>query len=531
MTIQEQTDQFLEEIEKELSGAQKNKIPFSEFLEDKMDQFDYSNTSLAKKVFHKVEKKGEDTVRYAPVTRQAIGAWLKGSKPSSREIYITLGMAFSMSLDEINYQLLETYMGYGLYCKNIDDALWIALINGLFSIDEMESVKTRIEQILEEPAEPDARSMATMDLWVMLAQTRSLTQFYDLIRRYRDEFRDGAKRFGLCLDEVIEEEYGYYEKAAWFLRDIGCLHCEAQFSKIKAGKAVVTREWLLRFCIALQPGLESIEKLLKKAQMEPLGVTPAEIIIRMIAEYKADSLEDSQKIWMMIESATAALLKKGYEIEEDLCRKYDSVRELPASQKWWFSLCIGRQLLTNQRNNNSGYDKYGYCRYIMTDRVLFEDTNRYKKNAAFKKDAGAYLAQEDRQALLSSEDTRWQEVPSLFVERGFTPDDYDLEKFEEYCYMRRPRVHSPAFRMNDVYFYCALLYSLWTGKCFQKERAAAQTEEMREEFLKNGWNADEFLALFAANIEEGSVFTKDRDVAHMMEALAAAPAGERCKNE
>ena len=43
------------------------------------------------------------------------------------------------------------------------------------------------------------------------------------------------------------------------------------FSKIKAGKAVVTREWLLRFCIALQPSLESIEKLLAKAQMEPLA--------------------------------------------------------------------------------------------------------------------------------------------------------------------------------------------------------------------------------------------------------------------
>ena len=71
---------------------------------------------------------------------------------------------------------------------------------------------------------------------------------------------------------MIEEEYGYYEKAAWLLRDIGCMHCEAQFSKIKAGKAVVTREWLLRFCIALQPSLESIEKLLAKAQMEPLGI-------------------------------------------------------------------------------------------------------------------------------------------------------------------------------------------------------------------------------------------------------------------
>src|SRR5699024_6869806 len=106
--------------------------------------------------------------------RQTIGAWLKGSMPSSREIYITLGMAFEMGLEEINYVLLETYMGYGLYCKNIEDALWIALINGLFSIDEMEAVKEHIEDMLsEEQEEAEGRSLPTMDLWVMLSQAGS----------------------------------------------------------------------------------------------------------------------------------------------------------------------------------------------------------------------------------------------------------------------------------------------------------------------------------------------------------------------
>ena len=162
-------------------------------------------------------------------------------------------MAFEMNLEEINHILLETYMGYGLYCKNIDDALWIALINGLFPIDAFEDVRAHIEDILEENIQQDSRSLATMDLWVMLSEVKTLEEFYELIRSYKDEFKDGTRKFGQCLEEVIEEEYGYYDKAAWFLRDIGCLHCEAQFSKIRAGKAVVTREWLLRFCIALQP--------------------------------------------------------------------------------------------------------------------------------------------------------------------------------------------------------------------------------------------------------------------------------------
>ena len=135
-------ESFMNAIEERLAEGQKNKIPFSRFLEEKMDAFDYSNTSLAKKVFHRVEKKKEGT----------------------------LGMAFQMNLEEINHILLENYMGYGLYCKNIDDALWIALINGLFSIDSFEAVREKIEDILEENVQQDSRSLATMDLWVMLSE-------------------------------------------------------------------------------------------------------------------------------------------------------------------------------------------------------------------------------------------------------------------------------------------------------------------------------------------------------------------------
>lgn len=516
MKTQDNADRFLEEIEKRLSGAQKNRKPFSQFLEEKMDQFDYSNTSLAKKVFHRVEKKGEDVVRYVPVTRQTIGAWLKGSMPSSREIYITLGMAFEMGLEEINYVLLETYMGYGLYCKNIEDALWIALINGLFSIDEMEAVKEHIEDMLsEEQEEAEGRSLPTMDLWVMLSQAGSLEQFYNIVRMYREEFKDGTKRFGQCLEEVIEEEYGYYEKAAWLLRDIGCMHCEAQFSKIKAGKAVVTREWLLRFCIALQPSVESIEKLLAKAQMEPLGITPAEIIIEMIAKYKADSVADSQKIWMLIESVTKELREKGYEIEDDLCRKYDSVYDVPFQQKWWFSACVGHQLLENQKKKDFGYEKNGYCRYIMVDQVLFDDMNRSKKNTAFRKNAAAFMGGDTPWQEISD----WQEIPALFVERGFQPDMFDLEKFEDYCYMRRPSRFSKDFIMNDVYFYSALLYSIWTGKCFQKDFGEAEVEELREEFAANGLKADGLLRILGENLTEGAKYQEDCDIAHMMDAL------------
>ena len=79
------------------------------------------------------------------------------------------------------------------------------MINGLFSIDSFEIVREKIEDILEENVQQDSRSLATMDLWVMLSEAGTIEEFYELIRIYKDEFRDGARKFGQCLEEVIEE--------------------------------------------------------------------------------------------------------------------------------------------------------------------------------------------------------------------------------------------------------------------------------------------------------------------------------------
>ena len=59
--------------------------------------------------------------------------------------------------------------------------------------------------------------------------------------------------------------------------------------------------------------------------MEPLGITPAEVIIEMIARYKSNSVANSQEIWIMIESASERLRQKGNENQEELCRKYKSL--------------------------------------------------------------------------------------------------------------------------------------------------------------------------------------------------------------
>ena len=81
--------------------------------------------------------------------------------------------------------------------------------------------------------------------------------------------------------------------------------------------------------------------------MEPLGITPVETIIEMVCKYKADSLANTQEMWILIETVTQNLRKKGCDIDEDLCRKYNSVYDMSTAQKWWLSLSIGNQIKKN----------------------------------------------------------------------------------------------------------------------------------------------------------------------------------------
>ena len=175
-------------LKEKITQLNNKRISFAEYLEEKMDEFDYSNTSLAKKVVHQVIDKETGTIRYVPVTRQAIASWMKGTIPGSREVFVSLGMAFQMSLKEINKELLEVYMGTGLYCKNIDDAIWIAVIHRLFSFDELEEIREEIETIVsdEEEDSSDYTSMLTTDLWRDLEAASTKEEFMDVIRKNRE---------------------------------------------------------------------------------------------------------------------------------------------------------------------------------------------------------------------------------------------------------------------------------------------------------------------------------------------------------
>ena len=58
------------------------------------------------------------------------------------------------------------------------------------------------------------------------------------------------------------------------------------------------------------------------------------------------------------------------------------------------------------------------------------------------------------------------------------------------------------FLRNDMYFYAATLYSIWTGKCYQKENGVQNVEEIQKEFIKNNLDGKALLSILAEVLEK-----------------------------
>lgn len=76
--------------------------------------------------------------------------------------------------------------------------------------------------------------------------------------------------------------------------------------------------------------------------------------------------------------------------------------------------------------------------------------NRNKKNVSFKKSAAEYM----EEGIDNWQEVEFQEIPALLIEKNYVPDALDMEKFEDYCYVRRPSRFTKDFLRNDHVLLC-----------------------------------------------------------------------------
>ena len=99
-------------------------------------------------------------------------------------------------------------------------------------------------------------------------------------------------------------------------------------------------------------------------------------------------------------------------------------------------------------------------------------------------------------------------------------DPFDMEKFEDYCYVARPNRFSKDFLMNDTYFYSAMIYSIWTGKCFVKEEGDSAASKVETELKKAGLANPELIGMLHENLKTDAVYDDARNVKALTDCLS-----------
>ena len=124
------------------------------------------------------------------------------------------------------------------------------------------------------------------------------------------------------------------------------------------------------------------------------------------------------------------------EVIQDMTAYLTSVRKLPELPELLTQSQEEKTIRFSYRIGDVKYSPYtvSYTHLAMEDKLLFDDMNRNKKNVSFKKSAAEYM----ETGIPDWKQAEFQEIPALSIEKNYVPDALDMEKFEDYCYVRRP---------------------------------------------------------------------------------------------
>ena len=94
-----------------------------------------------------------------------------------------------------------------------------------------------------------------------------------------------------------------------------------------------------------------------------------------------------------------------------------------------------------------------------------------------------------------------------------------MEKFADYCYMRKPSRFSQDFLMNDIYYYSALLYTIWTGKCFRKDEVEESLAQFGQELDRAGIRGKDLYDMISLNLRDDAVYDEKSTIPRILQAL------------
>lgn len=464
-------------------------------------------------------------VTYADVnTSKELGMrlrdWRTGkSEPKETITYVSLGVAIGMDQQELK-EMLMNYDDMQLYCLELEDAMFLAVINpeirqeGRLTFSSFlrcrEELRQRIDETFTETRKDRKgntvevkrrrddvsremdRHSNTRPIALELENITSYNQFTDLIMRNAFIFFYGTATVAREIEEVWNSK-GWNLSLSEYLKKY-YPEKRIAFQKSKERLRGIGRDWLIDFCLCLYFDEDDINQVLHRAKMRILEPESAELYFDRYHRRKS---------WENVQRTADAQIKRGNvnPIYRKNALKFGELRRLPWRQRVALAICLGECLLEAQQprtvtgrddeNRADSHEEPGAW-LILADvgqilNVYISDNSKKRFLMEWEKEVG----QEHREAM-----KHWKEELKkpyhTIMERYRNERDgiwtmcWEKEKpyswkdlkvflwvfplYQSYVcpYYEKETEKSP-LRVLEVcseYFYAAVLFSLFTGRVY-----------------------------------------------------------------
>lgn len=272
---------------------EKGQQEFAEWVRSIRNKYGLSQEKLGKKIYH-FEYRGKEEICLC-FHRNSVGNWENGKNlPMTVETFVSLALVDYCGtcdkLDQIGFSemkkryayvrnCLQKYIGRSLYVRNINDALLIAAVRGLYSISELPQARKNMKEILEDAEiSPEEKKTLSLErkttvlenefLWI-----ESREGFQDFVEENRNYFRVGNRTVGERAEYIFENPEKENVRRLKFRQmiDVYAPQYSVSYNKIFSSDFIVSRSWLISFCIKMRYTRQEINQILKNASMLPLS--------------------------------------------------------------------------------------------------------------------------------------------------------------------------------------------------------------------------------------------------------------------
>ena len=355
---------------------EEGRMEYADWIISIRKKYKLSQEEFGKRIYHFEYREKEDEEVSLSYHRNSVSNWENGKNlPLTMESVVSLALVdFCGNCDRMEKAdqarmkkryahvsgCLRKYLGRSLYVRNINDALLIAAVRGLYGIQELPKVRKDMKKIIEEvsmtPQERkdyslERRTTAFENELMLIDSTEA---FQDFVKENRNYFRIGNRTVGERAVYIFENPENGMNRKLKFRQaiEVYAPHYSVSYSKIFSSDFIVSRKWLLNFCIRMRYTRSEINSILKNASMLPLSNQKGsmESCIRSNRNREVGSVNWYEKI-------------AEQEIPE-ISVRYTEAKELPLKSKLVF-LALIACALTGKRETITSYPVDYVLEYLL----------------------------------------------------------------------------------------------------------------------------------------------------------------------